>query len=165
MAGVSDKIKSLVGFLTAGFEGRNDDIFDELENEVAEYPVSGNYALEPRYQTNPVRKEQQESKVLNHPAMTKGYEVLVSEPRSYEDAANIVKHLKDKKTVVLNLHLLDKEQSIRIVDFLCGATHALAGNQQKIGDTVFIFTPNTVSLSSDSQRTRIIRDALWNQPQ
>jgi len=76
-----------------------------------------------------------------------------------------VKQLKDKKTVILNLHLLDKEQAMRIVDFLCGATHALNGNQQKIGDSVFIFTPSNVALSAESQKSKFIRDALWNQPQ
>ena len=90
---------------------------------------------------------------------------MVCEPRSYEDSISIVKHLKDRKTVVLNLHLLDKEQALRIVDFLCGATHALSGSQQKIGDSVFIFTPVNVALSAESQKSKFLRDALWNQPQ
>ena len=90
---------------------------------------------------------------------------MVCEPRSYEDSISIVKHLKDRKTIVLNLHLLDKEQALRIVDFLCGATHALNGSQQKIGDSVFIFTPVNVALSAESQKSQLIRDALWNQPQ
>ena len=71
----------------------------------------------------------------------------------------------DRKTIVLNLHLLDKEQALRIVDFLCGATHALSGSQQKIGDSVFIFTPVNVALSAESQKSKFLRDALWNQPQ
>ena len=39
-----------------------------------------------------------------------GNEVVVVEPRSFDDAATIVQHLKDRKIVMLNLHLLDKEQ-------------------------------------------------------
>jgi len=108
--------------------------------------------------------QSQASNVVSHPGF-KGYEVVVSEPRSYEESVSIVKQLKDKKTVILNLHLLDKEQAMRIVDFLCGATHALNGNQQKIGDSVFIFTPSNVALSAESQKSKFIRDALWNQPQ
>ena len=95
----------------------------------------------------------------------RGYEVIVCEPASYEDAMSIVKHLKDRKTVVLKLDMLDKETSLRIVDFLCGATHALGGSQQKIGDSVFIFTPVNVSLSADSQKSKFMKDALWSQPQ
>lgn len=161
MAGVSDKIKSIVGFLTSGFENR-DDIFDDMASEMDEYPISDNLALEPMYSSK--SNTQASSNVVSHPGF-KGYEVCVSEPRSYEESVSIVKQLKDKKTVILNLHLLDKEQAMRIVDFLCGATHALNGNQQKIGDSVFIFTPSNVALSSESQKSKFIRDALWNQPQ
>lgn len=161
MAGVSDKIKSIVGFLTSGFESR-DDIFDDMQSEIEEYPVSDNLALEPMYSSAPIKS--QTPNVVSHPSF-KGYEVLVCEPRSYDECVQIVKHLKDKKTIILNLHLLDKEQSMRIVDFLCGATHALNGNQQKIGDAVFIFTPSNVTLNAESQKSKFIRDALWNQPQ
>ena len=163
MAGVSDKIKSIVGFLTSGFENR-DDIFEDMASEMDEYPVSDNLALEPMYSSKQSQSQSQASNVVSHPGF-KGYEVVVSEPRSYEESVSIVRQLKDRKTVILNLHLLDKEQAMRIVDFLCGATHALNGNQQKIGDSVFIFTPSNVSLSAESQKSKFIRDALWNQPQ
>ena len=161
MAGVSDKIKSIVGFLTSGFESR-DDIFDDMANEIEDYPVNDNLALEPMYSSAPIKS--QAPNVVSHPGFN-GYEVLVCEPRSYDECVQIVKHLKEKKTIILNLHLLDKEQSMRIVDFLCGATHALSGNQQKIGDAVFIFTPSNVTLNAESQKSKFIRDALWNQPQ
>ena len=61
--------------------------------------------------------------------------------------------------------MLDRENALRIVDFLCGATHALSGSQQKIGDSVFIFTPVNVSLSADSQKSKFLKDALWSQSQ
>lgn len=159
---VSEGIKKIVGFLTQGFEGRGDDVFEEMAMEMDEYPTRDNLALEPNYAYTPARH--QDSKVVAHPNF-RGYEVMVCEPRSYEDSIQIVKHLKEKRTIILNLHLLDKEQSLRIVDFLCGATHALVGNQQKIGDSVFIFTPSNVSLSAESQKNKVIRDALWSQPQ
>lgn len=164
---VSDKFKGILGFLTSGFEGKNSEIFGSMVDELeADYPVQDNLALEPIYSQAPISRPtgSQELKVVNHPNY-KGYEVLVFEPRTYDESMNIVKHLKDKKTIILNLHLLDREQSMRIVDFLCGATHALNGNQQKIGDTVFIFTPTNVSLTAESQKSKFIRDALWNQAQ
>lgn len=159
---VSQGIKSIVGFLTQGFEQKEDDIFDDMQSDF-EYQTQDNLALEPLYGSR--ERENKESKVVSHPNF-RGYEVIVCEPRSYDQSVNIVKHLKDKKTVILNLHLLDKEQSLRIVDFLCGATHALNGNQQRIGDAVFIFTPQNINLSAESQKSKmIIKDALWNQAQ
>ena len=155
---VADKFKSVIDFLTQGFENREDSIYEEMMDESCEYPTEDNVALKPSYVSEPKQKV---VPINNY----KGYEVMVCEPRSYEDSISIVKHLKERKTVVLNLHLLDKEQAIRIVDFLCGATHALSGSQQKIGDSVFIFTPVNVALSAESQKSKLFRDALWNQPE
>ena len=159
---VADKFRSIIDFLTSGFENREDSIYSEMMEEADEYPMQDNLALNPSYSQND--QKSQNLKVVSHPNY-RGYEVVVLEPRSYEDSISIVKHLKDRKTVVLNLHLLDKEQALRIVDFLCGATHALSGSQQKIGDSVFIFTPVNVALSAESQKSKFLRDALWNQPQ
>ena len=161
---ISQGIKSFVGLITGGFEKENEDIFDTMQDDL-EYPTQDNLALEPLYGSRTRDREERESKVVSHPSF-RGYEVIVCEPRSYDQSVNIVKHLKERKTVILNLHLLDKDQSLRIVDFLCGATHALNGNQQRIGESVFIFTPQNINLSAESQKSKmLIKDALWNQAQ
>ena len=161
---ISQGIKSFVGLLTQGFEQKEEDIFETMQDDL-EYPTQDNLALEPLYGSRVREREERESKVVSHPNF-RVYEVIVCEPRSYDQSVNIVKHLKERKTVILNLHLLDKDQSLRIVDFLCGATHALNGNQQRIGESVFIFTPQNINLSAESQKSKmLIKDALWNQAQ
>lgn len=164
MAVVTDKIKSVVDFLVKGFEPR-ETIFDEMAQEIEEdYPVQDNLALEPQYNYQPKMHRTNELKVVNHPNF-KGYEVMVIEPRSFEDAATIVQHLRNRKTIVLNLHLLDKEQSQRTIDFVCGAAHALDGKPQKVGDLVFVFTPSNVTLSVDVQANQNkFNDSLWRGP-
>lgn len=161
---VSEKIKSLVGFLTQGFEQR-DDLFEDMAEEMGmDYPVEDNLALAPSY-SNSYRNERNDLKVVTHPSY-KGYEVMVIEPRSFGEAGQIVQNLKERKTIVLNLHLLDKEQSQRTIDFVCGAAHALNGKPQKVGDMVFVFTPSNVTLSVDAAaNNNKFRDSLWNQPQ
>lgn len=163
---VSEKIKSLVGFLTAGFENRGEDIFEDMADEMEiDYPVESNLALAPAYSNNYRSNERNDLKVVTHPNY-KGYEVMVVEPRSFGEAGQIVQNLKERKTIVLNLHLLDREQSQRTIDFVCGAAHALNGKPQKVGDMVFVFTPSNVVLSVDSNsNTNKFRDSLWNQPQ
>lgn len=158
MSGVINRIKSFVG-LVSGFEDE-EEMFEELYRAEDEYPVQNNLALEP------IRQEETKSslKVLRHPN-ARGYEVAVVEPRSYEESLEIVNNLRSKKSVILNLHLLDNHQSQRIVDFLSGATHALDGNQQKISEGVFIFTPCNVSISAEAEKIRSITDAFWNQAQ
>ena len=164
MAAVTDKIKSVVDFLVKGFEPR-ETIFDEMAQEVEEdYPVQDNLAIDPAYSYQPTMDRTNELKVVNHPSF-KGYEVKVMEPRSFEDAATIVQHLRNRKTIVLNLHLLDKEQSQRTIDFVCGAAHALDGKPQKVGDLVFVFTPSNVTLSVDvSANQNKFNDSLWRAP-
>lgn len=160
MSGLVNKIKSFVG-LVSGFEDEDEEIFEELQRAGAttEYAVKDNLALD----TMPASAPRTGLKVVNHPNF-KGHEMMVMEPRSFEESLEIVNSLRNKKTIVLNLRLLDKEQSQRIVDFLSGATHAIDGNQQKIGEGVFIFTPSNVSISVEAEKSRLIRDAFWNQP-
>jgi len=99
------------------------------------------------------------------PINTRGYEVMVVSPKSFDESLEISKNLIDRKTVVLNLELLDHEQSQRVVDFLAGATYAINGHQQKIGEGVFIFTPNNVNITAEQEKRAAasIADAFWNQ--
>jgi cell division inhibitor SepF len=164
VAVVKDKIKSVVDFLVKGFEPK-ETIFDDLRSDVDgdyEYPTQDNLALEPSYSYQ--ENKTNDIKVVSHPGF-KGMEVKVMEPRSFEDAATIVQYLRDRKTIVLNLHLLDKEQSQRTIDFVCGAAHALDGKPQKVGDLVFVFTPSNVTLSVDAiANQNKFNDSLWRAP-
>lgn len=166
MAVVTDKIRSVVDFLVKGFEPR-ETIFDEMADEmVDEYEIQDNLAIDPAYSYHETPKfdRTQDLKVVNHPSY-KGYEVMVIEPRSFDDAAQIVQNLKDRKTLVLNLHLLDKEQSQRTIDFVCGAAHALNGKPQKVGELVFVFTPSNVTLSVNvNANQNKFNDSLWRAP-
>ena len=162
MAVVTDKIKSVVDFLVKGFEPR-ETIFDDMVQEVEDdYPVDDNLAIEPQYSYQSKNDRNNDLKIVNHPNF-KGFEVMVMEPRSFDDAAAIVQNLRNRKTIVLNL--LDKEQSQRTIDFVCGAAHALDGKPQKVGDLVFVFTPSNVTLSVDVQANQNkFNDSLWRGP-
>ena len=161
---VKDKIRSMIDYLVKGFEPK-ETIFDELQADADyEYPVENNLALNPEYSYENKNEKTNEIKVVSHPNF-RGMEVKVVEPRSFDDAATIVQYLRDRKTIVLNLHLLDKEQSQRTIDFVCGAAHALDGKPQKVGDLVFVFTPSNVTLSVDvSTKQNKFDDSLWRAP-
>ena len=164
MAVVTDKIRSVVDFLVKGFEPR-ETIFDEMAEEMGEeYEVQDNLAIDPKYSYQSNMDRSNDLKVVNHPNF-RGYEVMVMEPRSFDDSASIVQYLKDRKTIVLNLHLLDKDQSQRTIDFVCGAAHALNGTPQKVGDKVFVFTPSNVTLSVElNTNQNKFNDSLWRSP-
>ena len=167
MAAVTDKIKSVVDFFVKGFEPKDEDFWDEMDDDMEGeegYEVDRNLAVDPAYSYQPKQEPTNDLKVVNHPNY-KGYEVMVMEPRSFDDAAQIVQYLKERKTIVLNLHLLDKEQSQRTIDFVCGAAHALNGKPQKVGDLVFVFTPSNVTFSVDMNEVQNkFSDSLWRAP-
>ncbi len=75
-------------------------------------------------------------------------EVLVLEPKGFEEAPLVVQHLRDRKTVVLNLTLMEPDQAQRTVDFIAGATYAVDGHQERVGDGIFLFAPNTVTINT-----------------
>ncbi|MBQ3312103.1 cell division protein SepF [bacterium] len=160
---ITEKIKGIVDFLTQGLEQR-DDVFENMIDEVdGEYVTEDNLALAPSYQQSAFqgKNDRADLKVVSHPNM-RGNEVMIIEPRSFGESAQIVQNLKDRKTIVLNLHLLDKEQSQRTIDFVCGAASALNGNPQKVGDMVFVFTPNNVTLTVDAAQTQAkLGETIW----
>ena len=169
MAAIADSFRKVVDFVMDGFRGENpfadmneDDNYDDDYDYVEEGSALREVA--PSYTTPvPMVEKHQEAKILNHPNFNRGgNEVIVVEPRSFDDAATIVQHLKDRKIVMLNLHLLDKEQSQRTIDFVCGASQALNGNPKKVGDLVFVFAPSNVTLSADTttQQSKF-NDSLW----
>lgn len=166
MVAVTEKIKSMVDVLVRGFDQR-ENVFEEMGNDVeeyAEYPTQNNLALEPNFSYRERNDRTENLKVVPHSGY-KSHEVMILEPRSFKDSAQVVQHLMERKTVVLNLHLLDKEQSQRTIDFVCGAAHALNGKPQKVGDLVFVFTPSNVTLSIEAQQIDAkFNDSLWRAP-
>jgi len=60
-----------------------------------------------------------------------------------------VNYLRNRKSMILRLHSVNKNEAQRIVDFMSGATHALDGNMRKLGETIFCFTPSSVIIEGD----------------
>lgn len=75
-------------------------------------------------------------------------EMVVVEPRSFEEIPPVVTALKERKSVILNLNLMDADTAQRCVDFVAGGAFAIDGHQERIGETVFLFTPNFVQINS-----------------
>ena len=160
---IADSFKKVVDFVMDGFRGE-DDPFNMMNEEDEYYEIEdGNAVRVPDYAPVTMPERHQEAKVLNHPSFNRcGNEVVVVEPRSFDDAAAIVQHLKDRKIVMLNLHLLDNSQSQRTVDFVCGASQALNGQPKKVSDGVFVFAPHNVTLSADiTAQQNKFNDSLW----
>ena len=94
------------------------------------------------------RSEERHNKGVNIHATTQLKVVLVK-PERFENASEIADHLKEKRTVVLNLESTNKDVARRLVDFLSGCAYALDGKIKKIAISTYIITPYNVDIVGD----------------
>lgn len=89
--------------------------------------------------------------VIGMPGALNGIsEVVVMEPRTFEEMPQAIRALKERKSVVLNLTIMEPDQAQRAVDFVAGGTYALDGHQERIGESIFLFTPSCVQVRTQA---------------
>lgn len=90
---------------------------------------------------------QQAATVVSLQSVQKSSKVVLVEPRVYAEAQDISEQLKNKRAVVVNLQRIERDQGIRIVDFLSGTVYALGGDIQRIGTDIFLCVPDNVEVA------------------
>ena len=93
-------------------------------------------------------EERRSNKVVNIRAATQLQVVLVK-PDKFDDASAIADHLREKRTVVLNLESTNKEIARRLLDFLSGVAYANEGKIKKVAISTYIITPYNVDILGD----------------
>lgn len=136
----------------ASFKGfmdwvRGDDMEEELDGFS---PVQKNTPEESNSApaTDTTNSSNRNGKVVNIHTTTQLAVVLVK-PDRFESAAEIADHLKDKRSVVLNLEKTNKDIARRLVDFLSGVAYANEGKIKKIANSTYIITPYNVDILGD----------------
>ncbi len=76
-------------------------------------------------------------------------QVVLVKPEKFDEASSIANHLRDKRTVVLNLEAANKDIARRMVDFLSGVAYALEGKIKKVAISTYIITPYNVDIIGD----------------
>ena len=71
----------------------------------------------------------------------------VVKPKSYDDGPAIADYLAAGSTVVLNIEDLNRENAIRLIDFLLGATHVVGGEMKNVTRTTLVLAPRNVGVS------------------
>jgi cell division inhibitor SepF len=86
--------------------------------------------------------------VIGMPGLTNAVaEVMLMEPRSFDEMPRAIKALRERKTVILNLTMMEPDQAQRAVDFVAGGTYAIDGQQERVGDSIFLFAPSCVTVT------------------
>jgi len=89
------------------------------------------------------------SKVVGMPGISNSSsEVSLMEPRSFDEMPQAIQALRERKTVILNLTMMDPDQAQRAVDFIAGGTYAIDGHQERVGESIFLFAPSCVNVTS-----------------
>ena len=143
---ILDEIKKL----THPYEDEDEDDFDDFD--ISPRPVERRERPErvPRSESYPssMEDDRRSNKVVNIRAATQLQVVLVK-PERFEDASSIADHLREKRTVVLNLESTNGEIARRLLDFLAGVSYAQEGKIKKVAISTYIITPYNVDILGD----------------
>ena len=151
--GIFDEFKRLAH----PYEGEDEDDYDDFD--VSPRPVErrerdrdqrmDRVPRDSGYSSAPVSDDDRRSnKVVNIRAATQLQVVLVK-PERFEDASSIADHLREKRTVVLNLESTNGEIARRLLDFLAGVSYANEGKIKKVAISTYIITPYNVDILGD----------------
>ena len=102
--------------------------FDEREEAVVPTPVQ--------------KKAEEATAIKNSLSSPENIELKVVRPESFEEVSTVADYLLDDCTVVLNLELMDRATSLRMLDFLNGITYSKDGEIKKVAQSTYIITPN-----------------------
>ncbi|PIC81712.1 cell division protein SepF [Sporosarcina sp. P18a] len=104
-------------------------------------------AVNSRLQASPQKPSSTQAPVISLQSLQKSSKVILLEPRSYAEVEDIAEHLKNRRSVVVNLQQIERDQGFRIIDFLSGTVYALGGDIQRIGADIFLCAPDNVEVA------------------
>jgi len=90
-------------------------------------------------------------------AITADTNIVLFEPRNFEEAQEIGHHIKSKRACCINLHRMPSEYRQRIIDFLSGVVYGVDGSIKRIGENVILCSPKnlqvggTINLSAEQE--------------
>ena len=154
---------SLISRLRAVVAGDDflDSDFDELDYETSDDfenfnrgNKEGSTEMATISQSNPFdgRSGFPSSNVIGMPGIsTNDSEVSLMEPRSFDEMPRVIQALRERKTVILNLTMMEPDQAQRAVDFVAGGTFAIDGHQERVGESIFLFAPSCVTVTNSFQ--------------
>jgi cell division inhibitor SepF len=144
-----DKLKDFVGL-----NDQDEFEYDYEYDDVDQHPhKQSNYATPvstSRVESSTSRSEAARAKgsnVVGMPGVSHSpSEMVLIEPRAFEEMPQVIDALRQSKSVILNMTLIRQEEAQRSVDFVAGGTYAIDGHYERIGDNIFLFTPNCVQV-------------------
>ena len=93
------------------------------------------------------------ARVINMPGTAQVYPQLqLVQPQSAREARQIADSLKNRRSIVLNLEVLqatNENEARRLLDFLSGVAYALEGDIKQVATNTYMLMPYNVQLSGE----------------
>ena len=153
-------VQNLIGFDSEvqEYDGNEFIEYEEVESEGEQEPQSQQSrtfvpeGLRDRQPLTVKPKEQMKNKVVGMPGLSQNNaEVMVIKPESFSEMPKVIDALRERKSVVLNLGMMNPQEAQRAVDFVAGGTYAMDGHNERVGDSIFLFAPSCVTVSNLSE--------------
>lgn len=124
--------------------------FDKLKNFIAPVDEDDDEEEELEYRESETRPiSTYETRKTTVSGVPTNAAMVLFEPRAFEEAEEIARHLKSRRAAVVNLHRLQRDYAQRTIDFLTGVVFALDGTIQKIGHNVILCAPKNVAVDGE----------------
>ena len=98
--------------------------------------------------TSPL-SEYETSHIGNSDGITESTNIVLFEPRNFDEAEEIGRHIKNKRACCINLHRMPLEYRQRIIDFLSGVVYGVDGSIKKIGENVILCSPKNLQVAGN----------------
>ena len=142
--GLLDELKKLA----RPYDDDEDEFEDFSPKAPEQMPITPKTPVQARNSYGGFEEKRDSNKVVNIHA-TAALKVVLVKPERFENAAEIADHLRNKRTVVLNLEQTNKDIARRLIDFLSGVAYAQEGKIKKVAVNTYIITPYNVDLMGD----------------
>lgn len=78
----------------------------------------------------------------------------VVKPHDAQDGLIIADYLVSGYTVVMNIESIDRDTTVRLIDFLMGAIHVLDGELRRVSKSTFVLSPRKGEITEDAEIAR-----------
>lgn len=161
MGGVMNKLMNAIGI------GNEEDEYEDIEYNNEEETLNDNEeenyyksSYKPSRSFKDIERESQyssrnlQSKVIPINAAVSSSKMVITQPTCYDEVEAIGEYLKGKKSIIINLENVGKEDARRILDFMSGAAFMVEGTIQKVSNLIYLITPKNVEIQNDLEQSQ-----------
>ena len=163
-AAIINKLMNVIGI-------GDEEILDEYDNDVEYNNEEESYVenvddsylkstYKPSRSFKDIERESQyssrnlQSKVIPMNTAVSSSKMVITQPTCYDEVEGIGEYLKNKKSIIINLENVSKEDARRILDFMSGSAFMVEGTIQKVSNLIYLITPKNVEIQNELEQSQ-----------